>query len=106
MGGRIWAQSAPGQGSAFHFTFSAEASSRPDRARLFRTDPSLVGERLLIVDDNATMRELLSRHVELWGMQPQAVSSARSSLHRSKMTRVTRSRRLPRPTSWYPKGLP
>ncbi len=82
MGGRIWAQSSPGQGSSFHFTFSAEASARPDRAYLFNTDPALVGERLLIVDDNETMRELLCRHVELWGMRPEPVSSALEAYER------------------------
>ena len=76
MEGRIWAQSEPGQGSQFHFRFSAEASPRPDRAFLFRADPSLVGERLLIVEDNETMRELLSQYAELWGMRSEVVPSA------------------------------
>ncbi len=76
MDGRIWAQSAPGQGSAFHLTFPAEAASRPDRDYLFRTDPLLVGERLLIVDDNAKMREIVTHHAESWGMRPEAVASA------------------------------
>ncbi len=76
MAGRIWAQSAPGQGSVFHFTFSADAKPRPDRAYLFRTAPLLVGERVLIVDDNETMRQFLCRHTENWGMRPVAVSSA------------------------------
>ncbi len=82
MGGRIWAKSAPGEGSEFHFTFPVEAASRPDREYLSRTDPLLVGERLLIVDDNPTMRDLLSRHAESWGMRPEAVASALEAYER------------------------
>jgi CheY-like chemotaxis protein/HPt (histidine-containing phosphotransfer) domain-containing protein len=37
--------------------------------------PQLAGKRLLVVDDNATNREIVIRHARAWGMEPVAVAT-------------------------------
>ncbi len=73
MGGNMWAESTgvPGEGSAFHFTIQTEVVELPDRARrdLQGVQPSLDGKRVLIVDDNATNRRILTLQLHNWGMQ-------------------------------------
>ena len=73
MGGTLWLESVEGRGSTFHFEISARetaASPRPDR---LDGDPRIAGRRLLVVDDNATNREILTRLAESWGMSVEAV---------------------------------
>ena len=69
MGGSIWADSVPGQGSTFSFTIAAAPA--PDfvsRARHVGAQPQLSGRRLLVVDDNETNRLIIIRQVRAWGM--------------------------------------
>jgi signal transduction histidine kinase/DNA-binding response OmpR family regulator/HPt (histidine-containing phosphotransfer) domain-containing protein len=80
MGGTMWVESEPGQGSIFHFTIRAKAAPAPVRAYLDEIEPALQGKRVLIVDDNATNRRILSRHVELWQMHPQPTASPAEAL--------------------------
>ncbi len=81
MGGTIDVTSNPGHGSVFWFT-----------VRLARQTQSLAAEspapaelhnvRALIVDDNATSRELLVERLLAWGMCPVAVSDGAAALER------------------------
>jgi CheY-like chemotaxis protein len=64
MNGRIWVDSAPGQGSTF--SFEVELGVAPDQAAAIdRID--FKGRRLLLVDDNATNRRVLRLMLESWG---------------------------------------
>jgi CheY-like chemotaxis protein/HPt (histidine-containing phosphotransfer) domain-containing protein len=70
MGGTMWAESDAGKGSIFHFTVKAEAVARPELVESPREHVQLVGKRLLLVDDNATNREVVRRQASAWGMVP------------------------------------
>ena len=64
MGGQLTATSAPGQGSTFRFSIALRPAARPVTAHL----PDLQGVRLLIVEDNATNREILCQQLQAAGM--------------------------------------
>ena len=72
MGGTMWVESEgiPGKGSTFHFTLVASPSTMPMPVFMHRNQPELGGRKVLIVDDNATNRYILTRQVRSWGMVP------------------------------------
>jgi len=82
MGGTMWVESAgSGQGSTFHFTICApEAAAVPARPHQQREALELRGRKLLIVDDNATNRRILSLQAQGWGLQPRDTASPREAL--------------------------
>ncbi|MGC2033296.1 MAG: ATP-binding protein, partial [Steroidobacteraceae bacterium] len=68
MGGEIGVHSAPGRGATFWFEVRlAPAESTPTLTRLQRLN--LAGLRALIVDDNASNREILQQHLLSCGVQ-------------------------------------
>ncbi|MCK6547077.1 ATP-binding protein [Myxococcota bacterium] len=77
MNGRIWAQSAPGQGATFLFTaklapaFDAPAT-RPHR--------ELSGLRVLVTEGHAKTREILRETLESWGASAFAVGEWASAV--------------------------
>ena len=65
MNGDITVKSEMGKGSSFSFTAEFE-KQKITLASVTRTD--LSGLRVLIVDDNATNREILDHHTRIWKM--------------------------------------
>jgi signal transduction histidine kinase/CheY-like chemotaxis protein len=82
MGGTMWVESegVPGKGSAFHFTILAPEAQVPVHSRLHGEPPELRGRRVLIVDDNATNRRILTLQTQGWGMLPRATGSPQEAM--------------------------
>jgi signal transduction histidine kinase/CheY-like chemotaxis protein len=100
MGGRIWVESELGCGSVFHFTASfgrVQKSARqseggPARRPAASIPTDLRGSIALVVDDNATSRQMLCSDLQRWGLQPVAVDTSERAL-----AELSRARRLGTP---------
>jgi len=80
MGGEIWAESRVGEGSIFHFTIEADAAPQLVSSSESRDSAPLAGLRVLIVDDNATNRQILRFHTESWDMIARETESPHEAL--------------------------
>ncbi|MEM7244224.1 MAG: response regulator [Acidobacteriota bacterium] len=80
MGGDMEVESELHLGTTFRFTIlAAEAPDQP-RAEIPIDAQALNGKRLLIVDDNATNRRMLTLQSESWDMVPSAAGSGPEAL--------------------------
>ncbi|MBK8437033.1 MAG: response regulator [Austwickia sp.] len=80
MGGQIGMDSAPGAGSTFWACVPLE------RAHGYIEAPpspaALDGQRVLVVDDNATNRLMMQEYLQAWGLRPDLVADGPAALER------------------------
>ncbi|MGO9129259.1 MAG: response regulator, partial [Bryobacteraceae bacterium] len=78
MGGRLWLESTPGKGAAFHFTVWLGKGDQTKRAKPEPAD--LAGLPVLVVDDNFTNRRILEEMLAAWRLKPVLAESAREAM--------------------------
>ncbi|MEW6164243.1 MAG: PAS domain S-box protein [Pseudomonadota bacterium] len=71
MDGRIWVESEAGKGSTFHFHAKFGLQANPQPRRAFTAD-EFKGLRVLVVDDNASAREILATMARNFGLEVEA----------------------------------
>ncbi len=85
MHGEIGVESNPGHGSTFWFT--TQIALQPETAKVVHRRTDLAGAHVLIVDDNATNREIFQRQLSSWHVRHAAASSGQEALEKLRAAR-------------------
>ncbi len=80
MGGRMWLESVAGRGATFFFTMRVEVMPAVARPFVSAAQSRLRGQRMLIVDDNATNRRILLALAQKWGLLAREVDGPAAAL--------------------------
>ena len=80
MGGRMWAESEEGKGSIFHFTIDVQTADSSEYSYLHEIQPNLQLKDILLIENNQTSKEILSKQITYWGLTPHATPSAHQAL--------------------------
>jgi two-component system sensor histidine kinase/response regulator len=84
MGGKIWIESEPNQGSTFHITLSFGIPGKEKTETIPLELDIHRGLPVLVVDDNATNRHILDKILSNWNMKPQSIDRGDKALSRLK----------------------
>ncbi|MGD2036557.1 MAG: PAS domain S-box protein [Desulfobacterales bacterium] len=79
MNGEIWVESEPGQGSRFNFT-AVFGRGEEKAKRHFATSSDMRGMKVLVVDDNATSREIFQDMLESFSFDVTLAASGKEGL--------------------------
>lgn len=78
MDGDIWVENHPGPGTTFNFTVMV--SSAADAQPALAQERTLTGRSVLVVDDSAASRDMLSAILGTWGMRVETAESGSAAV--------------------------
>lgn len=79
MDGKFWIEGTPGKGSIFRFTAKLERQVTPSDQDCCQPW-NLPSMKVLVVDDNATCRDMLTHHLSNWGLTTDAAADGQQAL--------------------------